>query len=281
MDHGTDRAARWIVAGTWFCAVIVMVTSASDAVLTFGAIGGNRLIGLGIGVAVDAALCVGLIGDRQLSHRSLTSPWGRRLRITTMVMSLVLNVGAPAYQGHAVLAMLQAIPSILLVILTEYGQDVHLLFAGLDRAARTGPITEPGPVQPVVPVPVQPTWTPTADRTPVPTPQTIPQRTTAIGPDPASRSTAQSSPATSPAETAPTVSMNSAGPDVPGLDRTGPTDEELLVRLVQLVDQSGVPSRNTVQRELGVGAGRASRLLGQLNSTPAGPPVLNGAAQRR
>jgi hypothetical protein len=56
------RTGRWIVAGTWGCAIIVMAASAANAALTYGALGDNRILGLATGVAVDIGLCVALIG---------------------------------------------------------------------------------------------------------------------------------------------------------------------------------------------------------------------------
>lgn len=141
-----ERATRGIVTGTWICAAIVMVTSAGNAVLTFGAIGGNRIIGLGLGIAVDIALCVGLIGDRHLALRGLTSHWGRALRITAAVMSVVLATGAALIGGHYFLAVLSAFLPVLLVVLCEYGQDVHLTFASLRNTETARPVTPPPPV---------------------------------------------------------------------------------------------------------------------------------------
>jgi hypothetical protein len=37
-----ERTSRRIAAGTWGCAVIIMVASAAGAALTYGALGDNR-----------------------------------------------------------------------------------------------------------------------------------------------------------------------------------------------------------------------------------------------
>lgn len=97
-----ERTGRAIVAGTWACAVIVMVASTGNAVLTFGALGGNRTVGLGIGVAVDVALCVALIGDRRLYAHGLSSSWvgrcasPRRPRPLSRQFAAPVIVAAPA-----------------------------------------------------------------------------------------------------------------------------------------------------------------------------------------
>lgn len=147
----TERTSRAIVGMTWACAGIVMVTSAGNAVLTFGELGGNRAIGLGLGIAVDVALCVGLIGDRRLAANGLTSAWGRVVRVIAAAMSVVLNVGAAMIAGHYFLAALHAFLPVLLVVLTEYGQDVLLKLTELarDEADRAAPtISDPAPSEP-------------------------------------------------------------------------------------------------------------------------------------
>lgn len=157
----TDRTARRIVAGTWMGAGIVMATNAAHAVAIFGALGGNRLVGLGVGVAVDVALCVGLIGDRRLAQHSLVSQWGRSLRLTSGAASLVIAVGGALITSHPFLAVLLGVLPIVLCLLTEYGQDVLLKFAALRPAPvvvpAPAPIPEPTPVAdiaaPAAPIP--------------------------------------------------------------------------------------------------------------------------------
>jgi hypothetical protein len=129
-----ERTGRSIVAGTWGCAAIVMIGSATNAFLTYGALGDNRALGLATGIAVDIALCVALIGDRRLYVHGLSSNWGRALRITAALMSLVLNAGLALRDGHLFQAFLHSFLPILLIVVTEYGQSVLLAFAGLIRA---------------------------------------------------------------------------------------------------------------------------------------------------
>jgi hypothetical protein len=119
---------------------------------------------------VDIGLCVALIGDRRLYAHGLSSTWGRVLRITTAVMSLVLNTGIAVRDGHYFSALMHAFLPVLLVVLTGYGQDVLLQFTALQRAQdkadrlvrpidRTGPVvlTEPaGPVRPTLTAPFAP-----------------------------------------------------------------------------------------------------------------------------
>ncbi len=149
MNTALERTSRRIVIGTWGCAAIVMVASAANAALTYGALGDNRALGLATGVAVDIALCVALIGDRQLYVHGLSSNWGRVLRITAAVMSLVLNAGVAWRDGRYFAAFLHAFLPVLLVCLTEYAQDVLLKFAALAREAERAPsISDPGPSEP-------------------------------------------------------------------------------------------------------------------------------------
>jgi hypothetical protein len=161
-----ERTSRRIVAGTWACAVIVMVASAANAALTYGAIGDNRALGLATGVAVDIALCVSLIGDRRLYVHGLISKWGRALRITTAIMSLVLNAGVSFRAGHFFAAFLHAFLPVLLIVLTEYGQDALLQFAALRQKQEprdgTGLVVPHQPAEPVLPVPATPASSPAA-----------------------------------------------------------------------------------------------------------------------
>jgi hypothetical protein len=129
------RTGRSIVAGTWGCAGIVMVASAINAVLTFSALGDNRVLGLATGIAVDIALCVALVGDRQLYVHGLSSPWGRALRVATALMSLVLNAGVAFLDGHLFMGVLHSFLPILLILLTESGQSYLIHFTDLVRAA--------------------------------------------------------------------------------------------------------------------------------------------------
>jgi len=155
-----ERTARAIVAGTWGCAAIVMAGSATNAVLAYGALGDNRGLGLATGLAVDIGLCVALIGDRRLYAEGLSSTWGRTLRITTAVMSLVLNTSIAVHEGRYLSALMHAFLPILLIVLTEYGQDVLLKFTTLDRqaqrhtdTAQPQPSPQPPPLPPPQPLP--------------------------------------------------------------------------------------------------------------------------------
>lgn len=210
----TTRTGQWVYAGTWIGAGIVMATTAANAVATFGALGGNRLVGLGVGIAVDVALCVGLIGDRQLALHQITSPWGRALRITAGIMSLTIAVIAAVVQRHYELVALLAFLPVLLIVLTEYGQDVYLAFGRLTKTPSPVPTQEPVPAAVWEPHPVVstnghrdrgdggwfpvPTWVPSPP--PVPVSDPVPTR-------PQARST--------PPKPVPTSPVTG---DVPGLD---------------------------------------------------------------
>ncbi|MBV9650058.1 MAG: hypothetical protein JO296_07965, partial [Pseudonocardiales bacterium] len=148
-----ERTAQRIVAGTWGCAGITMAASAANAALTYGALGDNRGLGLATGVAVDIGLCVALIGDRRLYAHGLSSNWGRALRVTTAVMSLILNVGISLRDGHYFAALLHSFLPVLLIVLCEYGQDVLLQFAALrqQREAAQQAQVAPAPVAEAVP----------------------------------------------------------------------------------------------------------------------------------
>ena len=147
----TDRAGRAIVAGIWGVAVIVMVASAINAVLTYGALGDNRVLGLATGIAVDVALCVALIGDRQMTALGLASRWGRPLRLTTMAMSGVINTAVALLGGHYLMAVLHAFLPVLLVLVTEYGQDVALTTSAHRAANEAAPPEQlPAQTQPVI-----------------------------------------------------------------------------------------------------------------------------------
>jgi hypothetical protein len=100
-----------------------------------------------------------LIGDRRLYANGLSSNWGRALRITTAVMSLILNTCIALRDGQALSALMHAFLPILLVVLTEYGQDVLLKFTALRREAETtqdgtGLAVTHQPARPVLPNPV-------------------------------------------------------------------------------------------------------------------------------
>ena len=125
------RTGRAITAGIWVCAVITMAASVLNgtsvfAELTNGAMGMAH--GLLTALAVDACLVMVLCGDRQMQALGLSATWGRVLRWTTLGMSLALNCGTALLGDHYFLAGLYAIPPLLIVGMSEYGQEVMLQF---------------------------------------------------------------------------------------------------------------------------------------------------------
>lgn len=205
MRSDAERTAKAIVAGTWGCALLVMAGSATNAFLAYGAIGDNRALGLATGLAVDIGLCVALIGDRRLYAHGLSSNWGRGLRLTTAVMSLILNTAIAIRDSHYLMALLHAFLPVLLIVLTEYGQDVLLKYTKLRRdveamardAARAAPQPAaqsfsvpavaapplPQPMTPAVSIPpsqgvIPPRPAPTPAPQPRPTPPVVDKPTT-------------------------------------------------------------------------------------------------------
>jgi hypothetical protein len=260
-----ERTARRIVWGTWGCAGITMAASAANAALTYGALGDNRLLGLATGVAVDIGLCVALIGDRRLYAHGLTSTWGRVLRITTAVMSLVLNTGIAVRDGHYFLALMHAFLPVLLVVLTEYGQDVLLQFTALQRAQdeadrlairptdRTGPavLTDPaGPVRPTL-----------AALTPIAQGGTM-RATSAPGPSPSGPVPLLDQSAPHPgAQRFDTVNAHRGGSTSHPNDPAPLTDADLTQAVRDWAGQEGsVPSRERVRTRYGIGSKRADRV---------------------
>ena len=125
----TERVGQWVYAGTWVGAGIGMLANAGNAVVTFGALGGNRGVGLGIGIAVDIALIVALIGDRQLARHGERSYWSWALQLYTMLMGLTIAISAAVETRHYLLAALLAGVGPLIWLLMGYGQDVFIKFA--------------------------------------------------------------------------------------------------------------------------------------------------------
>jgi len=259
-----ERTGRRIVAGTWACAAITMAASAANAALTYAALGDNQLLGLATGLAVDIGLCVALIGDRQLYEHGLSSNWGRGLRITTAVMSLILNVGISLRDGHYFAALLHSFLPVLLIVMTEYGQDVLLQFTALRRERETAQQTrvEPAPVAeplpqlhrpftppPVTAVPAKPAPdTPPAVASPAPVPPPAP-----VGPS-------------KPSQVTPPAAAAQA------------TDDVVVAQVRKLLtDTSGrVPGRRAVAKQLGVTEHQARVALELVGATTG--PALNGAA---
>ena len=160
----TERVGQWVYAGTWVGAGIGMLANAGNAVVTFGALGGNRGVGLGIGIAVDVALIVALIGDRHLARHGQRSYWSWALQGYTMLMGLVIAVSAAVGTKHYLLALLLAGVGPLIWLLMGYGQDAFIKFAEIItrlRTERDAPVPvavadpEPAPVPEYVPWPVR------------------------------------------------------------------------------------------------------------------------------
>jgi hypothetical protein len=133
LDHA--RTGRLVIAGVWVCAAIVMVSSARNGALSFQALGEHPLAGFALGVAVDVALAVALVGDRALHLAGRSSAWGRALRITTCLMSGALNCAVPLWLGHVGVAAFHSFLTMLLVLLTEYAQDGTLQFGQIEDEA--------------------------------------------------------------------------------------------------------------------------------------------------
>jgi len=246
-----ERTAQRIVAGTWGCAGITMAASAANAALTYGALGDNRGLGLATGVAVDIGLCVALIGDRRLYAHGLSSNWGRALRVTTAVMSLILNVGISLRDGHYFAALLHSFLPVLLIVLCEYGQDVLLQFAALRQQREAAQQAQ------VAPAPVA---------------EAVPQRHRPFAPPPVAAAQVEPVPAVPPAPL-PTPPVHTPEPSPP--KPTPPTEDVLVTRLRRLIRDNGghAPGRRTVAKQLGITEHQARVVLDQL--VTAGSPVGN------
>lgn len=263
--HQLELTGRRIVAGTWGCAAITMAGSAASAAVAYDYLGEHWGLGLATGIAVDIALCVGLVGDRQLYLHGLSSTWGRALRVTTALMSLVLNSGVAFAQGRYFLAFLHAFLPVLLVVLTEYGQDVLLKFSALAREQHTTqqPPTMPVPIAEPVPQPHWPVAPP-----PVPTAPVPPLR-------PVRHERSQEQPAWTPT----LVPKRSAELSPVRSPATSPDgDNELVTRVRKLIaDSNGrAPGRRMVAKRLGITEHQARVALEVVGATKG--PALNGAA---
>lgn len=122
-------AGRAINVLVWLVACVVMVFSAITGAELLAAHGVDKHLGLAGGLAVDAALVVALIGDRQLHRYGQTAPWGTALRWVTALFSLVLNCGQSVSNGDWGAAGLHAIFPVLLIVLTEASQGYQLAFS--------------------------------------------------------------------------------------------------------------------------------------------------------
>ena len=148
----TEQASHVVYGGTWVGGAIAMAANIGNAVVTFGAVGGNRVVGGTIGAAVDVALIVALIGDRQLAKHGARSGWSWALQGYTMIMGAIIAVSAAAETGHYLLALLLGMVGPLLWLLMNYGQDAAIQFARIVDGLRR-------PTEPVV-VPTEPVRAP-------------------------------------------------------------------------------------------------------------------------
>lgn len=136
----TEQAGQVVYAGTWTGAAIGMVANAGNAVVTFGTLGGNRGVGLAIGVFVDVAVIVALIGDRQLAKHGKRSGWSWAVQAYAMVFGLTIAISAAVYSDHYLLALLLAGVLPLMWLLMGYGQDAAIKFAGILNNLRRSPV---------------------------------------------------------------------------------------------------------------------------------------------
>jgi hypothetical protein len=124
-----ERTLRLISTGVWGVALVVMSVSATTAADLFRLHSANWTQGLALGLAIDAALAVALVGDKALAQLGLSSRWGTALRWAATVMSLVLNCSAAWLAGDALGVTLHAIPPALLIVLTEAAQSYRTALA--------------------------------------------------------------------------------------------------------------------------------------------------------
>lgn len=150
-----EAAGRVINLLVWMVAAVVMVFSAITGAELLADHGVDKRLGLAGGLAVDAALVVALIGDRQLHRYGQSAPWGTVLRWVTALFSLVLNCGQSFTKGDWGAVGLHAIFPVLLIVLTEASQGYQLAFgrAVLKAQAATEYRTESVPSTPTTPVP--------------------------------------------------------------------------------------------------------------------------------
>lgn len=131
-----EAAGRAINLLVWMVAAVVMVFSAITGAELLAAHGVDKRLGLAGGLAVDAALVVALIGDRQLHRYGQSAPWGTVLRWVTALFSLVLNCGQSYSNGDWGAVGLHAIFPVLLIVLTEASQGYQLAFGRAVLKAR-------------------------------------------------------------------------------------------------------------------------------------------------
>lgn len=130
---GAESTLRVIAVGVWAVAIDVMFVSATTAADLFMQHAADWGQGLALGLAIDAALAVALVGDKALDQLGRRSGWGTALRWVATGMSLVLNCSA-AFLNRDLLGMtLHAIPPMLLIVLTEAAQSYRTALAGHRR----------------------------------------------------------------------------------------------------------------------------------------------------
>lgn len=124
-----ENTLKVISVGVWAVALVVMAVSATTAADLFQLHAANWTQGLALGLAIDAALAVALVGDKALAQLGLSCGWGTALRWAATVMSLVLNCSAAWLNGDVLGVSLHAIPPMLLIVLTEAAQSYRTALA--------------------------------------------------------------------------------------------------------------------------------------------------------
>lgn len=296
VDH--TRTSRIVLTGLWADAVLVMAASAWNGGQAFVALDQHIAEGIALGLAVDVGLAVALVGDRALHLAGRQSQWGRALRVSTAIMSLALNCAVSLWLGHYGVAVFHAFLPVLLVLLSEYAQDSTLQFGEVsaehatavkaereaqlaaDRAAWQAQQDKQAAAQVrTVPPPPPPVSAAAPARF-----QAVPDRTgftPAVHPDPAPAVRPESSPRNGPADRSGPQSTRRTSPARKARKRR--TDAQVTAAIHELAARNGgtPPSQYQVKQALGVGSGRAARLLAELGPAPAAAPAGNGAATRK
>jgi len=121
--ENAESTLRVIAVGVWAVAIVVMTVSATTSADLFRQHAVDWLQGLALGLAIDAALAVALVGDQVLAQMDKRSSWGTTLRWVATGMSLVLNCSQAAINQDLLGMTLHAIPPLLLIVLTEAAQS--------------------------------------------------------------------------------------------------------------------------------------------------------------